>query len=65
MSRAMVAVLLVVVVLGVAIGVAWGARALVVYAFFAGIPTLIGIGLSVGGGWFRDASSGRFRRGRG
>lgn len=64
MSRPMVVLLVLVVALGVAIGFAWGGRALAVYAFFAGVPTVVGIGLSVGGGWLRDASSGRFTRGR-
>ena len=64
MSRPMVALLLVLVALGAAIGIAWGGRALAVYAFLAGIPAAIGIGLWIGGGWFRDASAGRFRRER-
>lgn len=64
MSRPMAALLLVLAALGAAIGIAWGVRALAVFAFLVGIPAAIGIGLSIGGGWFRDASSGRFRRGR-
>ena len=64
MSRPMVALLLVLVVLGALIGVAWGGRALAVYAFLAGIPAVVGIGLWVGGGWLHDASAGRFRRER-
>jgi hypothetical protein len=60
----MAALLLVLVTLGAAIGIAWGGRALAVFAFLAGIPAAIGIGLWIGGGWFRDASAGRFRRER-
>jgi hypothetical protein len=50
------------VVLGIAIGVAAGLRALAVYAFFAGIAAAVGIATWVGGDWVRDASAGRFKR---
>jgi hypothetical protein len=50
--------------LGIAIAVAWGWNALIVYAFFAGIAILILIGSLLGGGWLRDASAGRFDRRR-
>ena len=58
----MAVLLLLVVALGVAVGVAWGVRALVVYAFFVGIPAVVGFGLWIGGGWLQDASAGRWRR---
>ena len=64
MSRGMIGLLLAVVVLGAVIGIAEGPRALVVYAFLAGIPAAIGIGLWVGGDWLRDSSAGRFDRRR-
>lgn len=64
MPRSTIAVLLGLLALGAAIGIAWGGRALAVYAFFAGIAAAVGIGTWIGGGWLRDASAGRFRRER-
>lgn len=56
---------LAVVVLGAAaVGVAYGWRALVVYAFFAAIPAVLVFGAAVGGEWFSGASRGRFDRRR-
>lgn len=46
----------------VAIGIAWGGKALVVFAFFAGIAALMAFAMGVGGRWLRDASEGRFDR---
>ena len=46
------------IALVVALAVGW-VGALVV-AFLAGLATAIGLGASVGGDWFRDASAGRF-----
>jgi hypothetical protein len=44
----------------VAIGVAYGWRALAVYAFFAFITGALYFGASVGGGLVRDVSTRRF-----
>jgi hypothetical protein len=49
---------------GVAITLAWGWNALVVYAFFAAISGALGLAAGVGGDWVRDASRGRFDRKR-
>ena len=43
----------------VAVGVAYGWRALAVYAFFAFITAAVYFGASVGGGLVRDVSSRR------
>jgi hypothetical protein len=53
--------LLVLLALGLAILVAWGARALFVYGFFAAISGAIAWGAARGGEWVSGASSGRFR----
>ena len=47
---------------GVAIALAWGWSALVVYAFFAAISGGLGLAAGIGGDWIRDASRGRFDR---
>jgi hypothetical protein len=47
---------------GVAIALAWGWNALVVYAFFAAISGGLGLAAGVGGDWIRDSSRGRFDR---
>jgi hypothetical protein len=50
------------VVGAVAIVVAWGWRALVVYAFFAAIAGALMLATRVGGDWMRESSRGRFDR---
>ncbi len=45
-----------------AVTLAWGWDALVVYAFFAAISGGLGLAAGVGGDWVRDASRGRFDR---
>ena len=45
---------------GIAVGVAWGWGALFVYLFFAGIAGAVMLGASVGGDWIAGASRGRF-----
>jgi hypothetical protein len=47
------------IALAVGLAVGWVGALLVV--FLAGLATAIGLGASVGGDWFRDASAGRFR----
>ena len=47
---------------GVAIALAWGWNALVVYAFFAAISGGLGLAAGVAGDWVRDTSRGRFDR---
>jgi hypothetical protein len=49
-------------VVGVAVTVAWGWRALVVYLFFAAISGALAVAALVGGDWVRDSSRGRFDR---
>ena len=51
----------IVLALGVAILVAWGVRAFVVYAFFAAIAGGIAFGAARGGEWITGASARRFR----
>jgi hypothetical protein len=51
-----------VVVPAVAIGLAWGGDAAIVYAFFAGIAAVMAIAVGLGGDWTRDVSRGRFTR---
>jgi hypothetical protein len=46
----------------VAIGIAWGGRALVVYLVLAGISGGLAVAISLGGDWVRDTSRGRFDR---
>lgn len=53
----------VVVVLGIAIGIAWGFGALAVYLFFVAVAGVISLGATVGGDWLTGASRGRFDRG--
>ena len=52
----------VLVLVGVAIGVAWGLGALLVYLFLAGIAGAISFGVGAGGEWLSGASRGRFHR---
>lgn len=49
----------------VAVAIAWGWGALATYAFFAAIAGAVVFAARVGGDWLKDASSGRFRDGRG
>ncbi len=51
-----------VVVPTVAIGLAWGGDAAIVYGFFAGLAALVAVAAGLGGDWTRDASRGRFAR---
>jgi hypothetical protein len=46
---------------GVAILVAWGVRAFVVFAFFAAVAGGAAWAAAVGGGWLTGASANRFR----
>ena len=57
--------LAVIVLGGVAVGLAYGWRGLSVYAFFAAIPAVLTFGVGVGGAWLAGASRGRFDRRRG
>ena len=50
------------VVPGIAIAIAWGLGAFVVYAFFAAIAGAVAFGAAYGGGWLTGASRGRFDR---
>ena len=50
------------VLAAVAIAVAWGWRALVVFLFFAAISGGLAVAIRVGGDWVRDTSRGRFDR---
>jgi hypothetical protein len=43
-----------------AVGVAWGWRGAVVFAFLAGLAVVLGTGLGVGGVWIQDWSRSRF-----
>jgi hypothetical protein len=54
--------LAVLVLVGVAIGVAWGLGALLVYLFLAGVAGAISYGAGAGGEWLSGASRGRFHR---
>ena len=45
---------------GLAIALAWGWGALVVYVFLVGVPFLMTIALGAGGEWVAKASRGRF-----
>lgn len=49
------------VLVAVAITVAWGWRALVVYLFFAAISGAFAAAALFGGDWARNASRGRFQ----
>jgi hypothetical protein len=55
-------VITVVALLAAAVGVAvaWGWRAAVVFAFFAGLAVALWLGASVGGVWIQDWSRRRF-----
>jgi hypothetical protein len=56
-------VLLAVLGLGaIAIGLAWGWGALLVYLFLVSIPAALTFALVVGGDWLRGASRGRFEQ---
>jgi hypothetical protein len=46
----------------VAITIAWGWRALVVYLFFAALSGVFALAAGMGGDWVRDSSRGRFDR---
>ena len=46
----------------VAITIAWGWHALVVYLFFAALLSAFALAAGMGGDWLRDASRGRFDR---
>jgi hypothetical protein len=46
----------------VAIALAWGWSALLVYVFFAAIAGGLVFAMRIGGDWLRDASRGRFDR---
>lgn len=62
MRRPMVVLLALLAAAAAAIGIAWGAKALVVFAFFAAIAGLMAFAMGLGGRWLRDASEGRFDR---
>jgi hypothetical protein len=47
--------------LGLAILVAWGPRALLVYAFFAAVSGGVALAAARGGEWLTGASARRFR----
>ncbi len=47
---------------GVALGIAWGWRSAVVYLFFLAVALLLFLASRVGGDWLEGASRGRFRR---
>ena len=52
----------VLVAVGIAIGLAWGFEALLVYLFLAAVAGAISFGASAGGDWLSGASRGRFHR---
>ncbi len=61
MSRRAIVVLVAIyaaIALAVGVGVGWVGALVVV--FLAALATPLGLGASVGGDWFRDASAGRF-----
>ncbi|MGH3104298.1 MAG: hypothetical protein ACRDN6_09430 [Gaiellaceae bacterium] len=53
--------LVLLVVVGLAIAVAWGLKALTVYAFFAVLAAILAYATVIGGKWLEDSSRGRFR----
>jgi hypothetical protein len=60
MSKPMIGLLVVLVALGAVIGIAYGWRGLLIYAFLAAIPVLYLIATVVGGRVVRGMSAGRF-----
>jgi hypothetical protein len=51
-----------VVAAGIAIGVAWGWEAFLIYAVLAFLALAVGYGMRVSGKWWEDVSRGRFQR---
>ena len=51
-----------VLAVGIAIGVAWGWKAFLIYAVLAVLALAVGYGLRVSGKWWEDVSRGRFDR---
>lgn len=62
MDRAVLVTLFLLGSVGLAILVAWGGQAFLVYLFFAVVAAALAVGLRVSGGWWEDASRGRFGR---
>ena len=62
MRRRLLLLVAVLLLPGVAMGIAWGWRSAVVYLFFLSIALLVFLASRVGGDWLESASRGRFRR---
>ena len=62
MRRRLVLLVAVLLLPGVAMGIAWGWRSAAVYLFFLSIALLVFLASRVGGDWLEGASRGRFRR---
>ena len=62
MRRRLLVLVTILVLPGVAMGLAWGWRSAAVYLFFLSIALLVFLASRVGGDWLESASRGRFRR---
>jgi hypothetical protein len=62
MDLAAIVTLLLLGGVGLAILVAWGVQAFLIYMFFALVAVVIAVGLRISAGWWEDVSRSRFDR---